>query len=423
MKKVLVFIFILFLNHNSVFSQPTKKFTVAKPETVGMSSERLSRIDTFLNDCVKKEYIPGAVAFIARKGKIVYYKSFGYDDIEKKIPLKKDQIFRIASQTKAITSIAALMLYEEGKYNLDDPVSKFIPEFKNPVILKTFNEKDSSYTTEPAKKEITIRQLFTHTSGIGYAGIGTKEMNAIYAKAGVPSGVGNSNGVLSEKMKILGKLPLMHEPGEKFTYGLNTDLLGYLVELWSGMSLDEFFRKRIFIPLGMDDTYFYLPENKKSKLTTLYEEKDGKLQKMLSNVEGDPNYPLHKGTYFSGGGGLSSSIEDYAKFLQMVLNKGHYNGKRLLSRKTIELLLTNQITPEVSSTRQFGLGFALETPVNDYLSPLTIGSFSWGGMFNTQYWADPKEELVCLIYTQIWPTTKGRISDKFKALVYQAVID
>jgi len=422
MKKLFVFIFVYLLSYNITFSQPAKSFSLTKPETVGMSSERLSRIDTFLNDCVKKEYIHGAVAFIARKGKIVYYKSFGYDDIEKKIPLKKDQIFRIASQTKAITSIAAIMLYEEGKYNLDDPVSKFIPEFKNPVILKTFNEKDSSYTTEPAKKEITIRQLFTHTSGIGYAGIGTKEMNAIYAKAGVPSGVGTSSGTLSEKMKILGKLPLMHEPGEKFTYGLNTDLLGYLVELWSGMSLDEFFRKRIFIPLGMNDTYFYLPENKKNKLTILYEEKDGKLQKMVSNVEGDPNYPLHKGTYFSGGGGLSSSIEDYAKFLQMVVNKGQYNGKRLLSRKTIELLLTNQITPEVSS-RQFGLGFGLETAVNDYLSPLTIGSFSWGGMFNTQYWADPKEELVCLIYTQIWPTTKGRISDKFKALVYQAVID
>lgn len=422
MKKIIITLLVL-ISLNFSFSQSTKNFVNAKPESVGMSSERLARIDSFMNNCVQNQFIPGSVVFIARNGKIVFYKAYGYDDIDKKTPLKKDHIFRIASQTKAITSIAALMLYEEGKFNLDDPVSYYIPEFKNPTILDTFNEKDSSYTTKPAKKEITIRQLFTHTSGIGYAGIGTKEMNAIYAKAGIPSGVGNSKEILSEKMKILGKLPLMHEPGEKFTYGLNSDLLGYLVEIWSGMSLDEFFRKRIFIPLGMNDTYFYIPKEKHSRLTILYEEKNGKLQKMTSNVEGDPNYPLHEGTYYSGGGGLSSTIEDYAKFLQMILNGGTYNGKRLLGKKTIELLLTNQISQKVSESRQFSLGFGLETPLNDHLSPLSVGSFSWGGMFNTQYWADPKEHIVGLIYTQIWPTTKGRIADKFKALVYQAIIE
>lgn len=422
MKKYLVII-CSFILITTVYSQTPKVFIPAKPENVGMSSERLLRIDKLMNECVEKGYIPGSVVFIAKNGKVVYHKSFGYDDIDKKSPLKTSHIFRIASQTKAIASMAAMMLWEEGKFNLDDPVSKYIPEFKNPKILKTFDEKDSSYTAEPAKKEITIRQLFTHTSGIGYAGIGSKEMKAIYAKAGVPSGVGNSKDILGNKMKILGKLPLMHEPGEKFTYGLNIDVLGYLVEIWSGMSLDEFLKTKIFIPLGMNDTYFYLPKDKQTRLAVLYEEKNGKLQKMQSSVEGDPNYPCLEGTYFSGGAGLSSTAEDYAKFLQMVLNGGIYNGKRLLGKKTIELILTNQILPKVSETTQFGLGFGLETQANDYISPTSLGTFSWGGMFNTTYWADPKEKMVCLLYTQIWPTTNGRIAEKFKALVYQSIVE
>jgi len=422
MKKSLIIILAIFFVF-SAFAQNPVAFISAKPESVKMSSERLMKIDRFMNEYVEKGFIPGSVVFVARNGKVVYHKAFGFDDPDKKTPLKKNHIFRIASQTKAIASIAAMMLWEEGKFNLDDPVSKYIPEFKKPTVLKDFNEKDSTYTSEPAKKEITIRQLFTHTSGIGYAGIGSKEMKAIYAKAGVPSGVGNSNDILADKMKILGKLPLMHEPGEKFTYGLNIDVLGYLVEIWSGISLDEYLRKNIFIPLGMNDTYFYLPEEKHSRLTVLHEEKNGKLQKMGMNVEGDPNYPNLKGTYFSGGAGLSSTIEDYGKFLQMVVNGGIYNGKRLLGKKTVELILTNQILPKVSETTQFGLGFQIETPVNDHLSPQSLGSFSWGGMFNTTYWADPKEKLVCLMYTQIWPTINGRIADKFKAMVYQAITE
>ena len=422
MKKIITLFFIVCFIFNA-YSQSPKAFTQAKPESAGMSTERLSRIDRFMNDVVEKKYLPGSVVFIARNGKIVFYKAYGYDDIETKTVLKKDQIFRIASQSKAITSIAAMMLYEEGKFNLDDPVSKYIPEFKNPVILKTFNEKDSSYTSEPAKREITIRQLFTHTSGIGYAGIGTKEMKAIYAKAGVPSGVGNSKDVISEKIKILGKQPLMHEPGEKFTYGLNLDVMGYLVEIWSGMPFDKFLKQRLFDPLGMKDTYFYLPKEKQSRLVKLYEEKAGVVQKRTMSVEGDPNYPCLEGTYFSGGAGLSGTIEDYAKFLQMVMNGGTFNGKRVLGKKTVELILTNQIGDKVSETTQFGLGFSLETPKTDYMTPATIGTFTWGGMFNTNYWADPKEKLVALIYTQIYPTINGRILDKYKALVYQAIVE
>jgi CubicO group peptidase (beta-lactamase class C family) len=315
-----------------------------------------------------------------------------------------------------------MMLFEEGKFLLDDPISEYIPEFKNPKILKTFNEQDTTYTTEPANRGITVRQLLTHTSGIGYAIIGAnRQMNAIYAKAGVPSGVGNIAGTLAEKMKILGTCPIMHEPGERFTYGLNTDLLGYLVEIWSGMSLNQFMKTRIFDPLGMKDTYFFLPKEKQPRLVKLYEENDGIAKKINTSVEGDADYPCGEGTYFSGGAGLSSTIEDYAKFLQMLLNGGTYNGKRLLARKTIDLILTNQISDKVSETRKFGLGFEIETASTDHRSPLSIGSFSWAGMFNTSYWADPSEKLVALIYAQIYPTTNGRIEHKFRALVYQAL--
>src|SRR6267142_3985399 len=266
-------------------------FTAGRPEDAGMSSERLARIDNMVNEYVAKKAIPGAVVFIARNGKVVYHKAYGVSDIEKQTPLKKDDIFRIASQTKAITSTAVLMLYEEGKFLLDDPLSKYIPEFKNPKVLVSFNEKDSSYTTEPAKGEITIRQLLTHTSGIDYAGLGSKELEIIYAKAKIPSGLFTPNEKLGEKMKALGPLPLRHQPGEKFTYGLNTDVLGYVVEVVSGMNLDTFFKKRILEPLGMNDTYFYLPKEKQSRLVAITEEKDGVVRKVPATKSINPDYP------------------------------------------------------------------------------------------------------------------------------------
>lgn len=398
------------------------QFGTAKPEEVGMSAERLARIDNVVNDYVSKKWFAGAAVFVARNGKIVYHKAYGFSDMDQQTPLKKDDIFRIASQTKAITSTAALILYEEGKLLLDDPVSKYIPEFKNSKVLATFNEKDSSYTTEPARSEITIRQLLTHTSGIDYPVIGSKEMTAIYAKAKIPSGIGTPGGHLGDQIKVLGSLPIKHQPGAHFTYGLNTDVLGYVVEVVSGMTLDQFFRKRIFEPLGMNDTYFYLPREKHARLVTLYEEADGKVRKAMGSKGITPNYPNEAGTYYSGGAGLSSTVEDYGKFLQMFLNGGTFNGNRILGRKTIELMLTDQIA-ESQGGNPFGLGFGLETPKNDAQSPVSIGTFSWGGIFSTTYWGDPKEKLVCLIYKQIWPTSHGDLDAKFKELVYQSITD
>ena len=403
--------------------QTIKNFSpISKSEEAGFSQGRLARIDALVEQHLKSQRIPGAVALIVRDGKIVYHKAFGWSDVEKKTALKKDDIFRIASQSKAITSLAVMMLWEEGKFLLDDPVSMYIPEFKNPKVLKTFNQRDSSFSTEPAKGEITIRQLLTHSSGIDYAVIGSPEFNAIYAKAGVPSGIGNHHGAIGEKIKVLATLPLKHNPGERWTYGLNTDVLGYLVEIWSGMSLDQFFKTRIFDPLGMQDTFFYLPANKQSRLVPLHGVKDGKVFKMKSPPydAASPDYPRMNGTYYSGGAGLSSTVEDYARFLQLFLNQGAFNGTRLLSRKTVELVLSDQL-PHLD--REFGLGFGLETTKNDYDSPASIGSFSWGGAFSTDYWADPKERIIGLIYTNIYNNPDGSVSDKFKVLTYQAISD
>lgn len=420
MKKYLIIIFCGLAI--TVFGQ-SRVLLPAKPEEAGLSSARLQRVDNLIQDYISKEHIPGAVVLIARNGKIVYHKAYGIKDLEKKTPQKKDDIFRIASQSKAIAALAIMMLFEEGKFLLDDPVSKYIPEFKNPKVLLSFNPNDSSYTTEPSKSEITIRQLLTHTSGIDYAAIGSNEMKAIYAKAGVPSGIGNHDGILADKMKVLGTLPLKHHPGEKYTYGLNFDVLGYLVEVLSGVSFNEFLRKRIFTPLGMNDTYFYLPEEKQNRLVALHEIKDKTHVKVDHKIfdNADPEYPKRQGTYFSGGAGLSSTIEDYAKFLQLFLNYGEYNGTRLLSRKTVELMLTSQLKDPIPN--QVGLGFALETTKNDHVLLLSPGSFYWGGAFCTRYWADPKENLIGILFTNMYQYPYSEIREKFQVVTYQALND
>ncbi|OQP68085.1 serine hydrolase domain-containing protein [Niastella populi] len=399
----------------------------ATPEAGGFSSKRLNRIDTVLKEYVDKGRMNGAVAMIVHDGKIVYYKNFGYNDINAKTPLPKDGIFRIASQTKAITSVAVMMLFEEGKFMLDDPISNFIPEFKNPKVLDKYNKADTTYTTVPAKREITIRDLLTHTSGLGYAQIGTTEAKNIYYKAGVIGGIGVPDFVLADQIKILGRLPLFHQPGEKWTYGLNTDVLGYLVEVVSGMSLKDFLHKRIFEPLGMKDTYFYLPAGKKNRLVMLYTE-DSITKKTVKMAEKlnlyasmYRDYPKMDGTYYSGGAGLSSTIYDYAIFLQMLLNGGEYNGKRLLSHNSVRMMTMNQIGDINRGPNKFGLGFGITTEKGSAILPTREGTFEWGGMFATTYWVDPKEKLIGLVYRNIWPTSWGGLGNLYKVMVYQAM--
>ena len=399
----------------------TTELKETSPITVSVSGERLLRIDRMLQQGIDSGWIAGAVGFIARDGKIVYNKSFGVSNIEAKTPMRTDDIFRIASQTKAITSVAVMMLFEEGKFLLDDPISKYIPEFANLKVLDKFNEKDTTYTTVQANREVTIRDLLTHTSGIDYAGIGSDHMNAIYAKAGIPTGFVSEKINLGDKMRKLGRLPLVHQPGERFTYGLNVDVLGYLVEILSGETLDKYFQTHIFEPLGMNDTYFYLPASKYDRLVKVISE--DKNHKLVNTLSAFVNYPLAEGTYYSGGAGLSSTIKDYATFLQMLLNRGEYNGKKLLARRTVELMTTNQIGDLNLGRDKFGLGFEITTASGQAKMGISEGSFAWGGYFATTYWADPKERLVCLLFLQQSPFSHSEITDKFRAMVYQTLED
>jgi CubicO group peptidase (beta-lactamase class C family) len=432
MKKLFLFCLVLFVFGYKSNAQKTENNFVLRegvPETQKVSAERLKRIDKLFQEYVDKGWCAGAAAIVARNGKIIYYNAVGYDDIEKKTPLKKDVIFRIASQTKAVTSVAVMMLFEEGKFLLDDPVSKYIPEFKNVAVVDKFNEKDTTFTTVKAKRQITIRDLLTHTSGIGYPQIGSAMMNAIYSKYGIISGIGENNYILKDQMKKLASLPLFHQPGEKFTYGLNIDLLGHLIEVVSGMSLDQFMSENIFKPLGMNDTYFYLPKEKQNRLATVYtedslkhtvhaRERSGTLRKF------DPNYPKLSGTYYSGGAGLSSTAYDYAIFMQMILNGGIYNGKRILGRNTVRMMETNQIGDLiVRGYNKFGLGFEITSETGSSKLPLPEGVCSWGGIFSSSYWIDPKEKIIAQLVLQKYPNSYGDISNKFITLVYSALND
>jgi CubicO group peptidase (beta-lactamase class C family) len=422
-----LFVFLICISH---LQAQSKVLLQALPESGGFSSTRLARLDSGMNNWVKNNWTTGAVAFIARKGKIVFNKAYGYNDPDTKSPLDKNGIFRIASQTKAVTTIAAMILWEEGKYSLDDPVSKFIPSFANQQVMEK-NSKDTAYTFVPAKRPITIRDLLTHTSGLGYPGIGPPEENAFYAKYNITGGVGIRDQKLSEVMNLLGTLPLFFQPGEKWKYGLNSDVLGYLVELWSGMSLEAFFSKRIFQPLGMKDTYFNVPPEKGKRLVNFFQQdKSGAITKQESTFGGtlDMNYPLNKTDYFSGGGGLSSTVYDYAVLLQMLLNGGEYRGVRLLARNTVRLMTMNQIgdlglgTGDSRDTK-FGFGFSIVSDSGSRLTPSQAGTYAWGGAFSTTYWVDPKENMLVLLYQQMWGPRITDTQKMFKTLVYQAIND
>jgi CubicO group peptidase (beta-lactamase class C family) len=416
MKKILITLLYLFLLHAG--NAQTLSPVVVKHS--GMDYSRLAQIDTVFKNYVDKNWLVGGVVIVVKDNKLAYYKGHGYADLSTKKPMKADAIFRIMSQTKAITSFGIMQLFEQGKLGLDQNVSDFIPEFKNPKLVKSFNAKDSSYTTVPAKREITIRDLLTHTSGIDYPYIGGDTMKAIYAKNKIPSGLGYFNENLLSKMKALGTLPLLHNPGERFTYGLNSDLLGCIIEIINGESLETYFTRHIFQPLGMKDSYFNVPASKASRLPTVYTEDEK--QKIVewsprfSNV--DPKYPLMSNSYFSGGAGLSTTAFDYAVFLQMMLNGGSYNGRQILGRRTVELMLSPQLADNFLGDDNICLGFSLTSKKSANKHMRSEGSFAWGGYYGTIYWADPKEKMVCLIMTQQTPNSHYDYAEKITNIIY-----
>ncbi len=396
------------------------------PEAVGMSAERIQRLDNVMKSFVTDGKLPGFTAILIRNGQIVYHKAHGLADVATQRPMQKDAIFRIASMTKAITATAVMMLYEEGKFGLDDPISRYIPEFKKPTVLTSYRFSDSTYTTQPAKSEITIRQLLTHTSGIGYGAIDDERFKTMYSKAGIVDAWTTNSYTIGENIKKLARLPLHFNPGEKYSYSEGLDVLGYFIEVLSGMPFDQYLRTRLFEPLGMKDTYFYLPEEKYNRLVTVH----------LPDNEGwtaakgeffDIDFPK-KGakTYFSGGGGLSSTARDYGTFLQMLINGGAYNDKRFLSRTTTELLTVSNQTGTlfggVGGPVHHSLGFAVVNPVGHDRGLGSVGRFDWGGYFNTNYFADPKEKIVAVLMKQTVDADENSTAT-FLRMLYQCLDD
>lgn len=395
--------------------------------SVGLSEERLAMIDAMITAAIENNQVPGAVALVARNGVIAYHKAFGMAESGTGRELQRDDIFRIASQTKAITATAVMMLWEEGKFRLDDPISLYIPEFKDPRVLETFNPADSGFTAIPANSEITIRHLLTHTSGIGYGVIdGDERIRKIYQKAGIVDLFTTGPVTIGENVRKLATLPLHHHPGEKYTYSEGLDVLGYFIEIISGMPLDRFFRTRIFDPLGMDDTWFYLPEDKHHRLVEVQTLRDGEWARYDPSIGYDPDYPIKgAGTFFSGGAGLSSTARDYATFLQMYLNQGELNGKRLLSRTTVQLVMANHIGDlRVHPGEYYGLVFGVFNEEGAAIGGQgSAGTFEWGGYFNTQYFADPEEQIIGIIMKQTRETSGDQTAWKFGQLVGAAIDD
>jgi len=397
------------------------------PKSIGLSQERLDRITAVMQEHVDNGRLAGAVAMVAREGKVAYFQNVGMQDREKNVEMSPGTIFRIASMSKAITSVAVMMLYEEGKLQLKDPVSKFIPEFAEVKVLAASGDASAQDGLVLAKRPITIRHLLTHTSGLTYQW--NDRVGARYAEAGITHGLIQDPDLLADDMKKLAQMPLVHQPGEAFTYGLSTDVLGRVVEVASGMPFDEFLRTRIFKPLKMNDTGFRLPASKVPRLAAVYApDPNGGLMRLPDGVLGEGpmkasvTYP-YEGThcYCSGGGGLCSTVPDYGRFIQMMLNGGELDGVRLLSRKTVEMMTTDQVG-ELNRDTGFGLGFGVTRNLREGEST-SVGAYRWGGYWYTTFFIDPAEKMIGVCMAQISSSGKATLNDQFEALAHQAIVD
>jgi CubicO group peptidase (beta-lactamase class C family) len=391
----------------------------AKPAEIGFSADRLERMTRVLQEYADTGKVPGLVALVIRDGRVAYFKPFGKIDLARGTPMPADAIFRVASQTKAVTSVAIMMLQEEGRLLIDDPLSKYFPEFAGArVAVQAADKEAKGYTTVPVKRPITLRDLLTHTAGISY---GDGPAREAYAEAGIRGWfLADKTIPICDVVKTLAGLPFDAQPGERFVYGYNTDILGAIVERVSGLSLAEFFAQRITGPLGMVDTHFFLPQDKIGRFTPVYgvDEKGG-----LKLIE-DPNDSFYvKGprTCYAGGAGLLATAEDYGRFLLMLANGGELHGARLLSPKTVELMTADHVG-SLYGSGGMGLGFWVTDRLGRNGQPGSVGAFGWGGAYHTTYWVDPAERMVCVLMTQLLPAGKSDLHAKFKTMVYQSIV-
>lgn len=390
------------------------------PEALGLSSVRLERLSNALDDYVNDEQLAGSVTIVARHGKIAYFEAFGMRDIDSSSAMQLDTIFRIASQSKAVVTAAAMILQEEGRLLITDPVGNYLPEFSETTVAEPRN---GGYVVVPASRPVTIRDLMTHTSGFDY---GTGIAADRWAAAGIQGYYfSDRDEPIRETVRRMASLPASVHPGTQWVYGYSIDILGAVVEHAAGMPLDRFLSDRLFEPLGMSDTSFYLPRNKQDRLATLYGIFDGELERAPEEgAAGQGAFVDGPRRSFSGGAGLLSTAMDYARFLQMILNGGELNGVRILSPKTVELMGVNHLgTVPFNAGSGFGLGFSVLENVGMRGTPGSVGELGWGGAYHSTYWIDPMEELVVVHLTQLNPAGDVDDQEKVRTLIYQAIVE
>ncbi len=397
-----------------------------KPSKAGFDSDRLKRIDKMIQGCIDRNEVPGAVGILIKDGKIGYHKAFGWADIESKKPLKKDTLFRIASMSKLITTVAALQLFEKAEYNMYTELGSILPEFKEQTVLESWDGEKQAFVTQIAKKKIRMNQLFTHTSGIVYP-IFTYKGRAGYMKEKIIDAWPGEDISLEENIKRLAEVPLAHEPGEGHTYGMNMDVLGRVIEVLDGRPFAKYMREELFRPLKMKDTGFAVPKNKWNRMPSVYTTKNGKLALFDESVF-DEKAPNNKPEWWKrnpdkialGGAGIISTAYDYARFLQMLVNDGELDGERILGRKTVDMISrgVHQSNPESSTASGLSVGVVINS--EKHLHPESQGSFNGGGYFYTSFWVDPKEKFIGILLSQINPGY-SQLAGNFKLMGYSAL--
>ena len=403
-----------------------------RPEEVGLSSDRLARIDDHLRDrYLEPGKIAGALTLVARRGQVAHCSALGHMEIEARRRLEEDAIFRIYSMTKPITSVAVMMLYERGLFQLRDPVHKYIPAFRDQGVFRMGNYPH--FLTERPTRPMRIKDLLMHTSGLTYGFMHSTNVDAAYRKAGLDGA--RTQKSLQEMVETIASIPLEFSPGEAWNYSMATDVLGYLVEVVSGKPFEEFLREEIFQPLGMSDTGFFVPPEKQGRLPACYERRANKKLVLQDDPETSTYLEMPQGP--SGGGGLVSTASDYLRFCEMMRLGGELDGARLLSPKTIELMTRNHLPDDrdltemargtFSETPYEGVGFGLGFSVN--LGPArtgaagSAGEYAWGGAASTIFWIDPTEELVVIFMTQLMPSRTYNFRGQLKNLVYSSILE